>query len=139
MRRGEGGPFGALIVRQGKIISRGWNTVLKSGDPTRHAEMIAISRAARKLKRPFLSGCEIFSTTEPCPMCFSAIHWARLKRVTFATTISDVKRLGFNELSITSSTMRKLSRSPVRVIRNKSDDCVRLLKEWKKLPRKKVY
>src|SRR5512146_1463170 len=99
MRRGHGGPFGAVIVRNGAILSAAANTVLKQKDPTCHAEINAI-RAAAKKGGPFLTGADIYSTTEPCPMCFAAIHWARLSHLVYGTAIADVAALGFNELTI---------------------------------------
>lgn len=75
----EGGPFGAVITKNGKIISKSHNEVIKNQDPTCHAEMIAIRRACAKLGTLNLSDCEIYSSCEPCPMCFSAIHWAKMK------------------------------------------------------------
>ena len=83
MEKGEGGPFGAVIVKDGEIISKAHNEVLKTNDPTAHAEMVAIRRASKKLGRFNLSDCDIYSTCEPCPMCFSAIHWAKIKKLYF--------------------------------------------------------
>src|SRR5205823_4373455 len=118
--------FGAVIVLKGKILAATSNTVLKSQDPTRHAEINAIRVAARKLKRFSLHDCEIVSTTEPCPMCFSAIHWARIRRVVYSTTVSDVKRLGFNELTISNPQLKKWGKSPVALLRVKNAACEEL-------------
>ena len=106
MRKGEGGPFGACIVKGNKILAAAHNEVLKK-DATCHAEINAIRAASRKIKNFDLSGCEIYTTTEPCPMCFAAIHWARIKRVVYGTRIGDVAKRGFNELSISSGAMKK--------------------------------
>src|SRR4030066_178933 len=84
-------------------------------DPTCHGEMNAIRLAASKLQSYDLSGCEIYSTTEPCPMCFAAIHWARIGRLIYGTAIIDVSRLGFNELTLGSRQMQALGRSPVAI------------------------
>ncbi len=92
---GEGGPFGALIVRGGKIIARGWNQVLKKKDPTCHAEMVAIRRACSKLKDYNLSGCEIYVNCEPCPMCLAALYWAGIEKIYFAADRKDAGDLGF--------------------------------------------
>jgi guanine deaminase len=135
----DGGPFGAVIVRNGKIIARGHNTVLASNDPTRHAEVNAIRAASKKLNRFNLSGCLIYSSTEPCPMCFSAIHWARLSKIVYSTTIADVKRLGFNELAISNQTLKKLGKTSVKLIRTKNDECSGLLSAWKSLKNKRTY
>lgn len=138
--KGNGGPFGAVIVKGRKVVALGHNQVLKTNNPTRHAEVCAISTASKKLGTPHLTGCEIYSTTEPCPMCFSAIHWARIDKVYYGTSIQDVARLGFNELSISNFTMKKLGKSPIAIsngILNK--ECIELLKCWKTLPHSRTY
>jgi len=140
MTSGEGGPFGAVVVMGDRIISRAHNTVLKDNDPTRHAEVKAISEAARKLGSYDLSGCEIYSTTEPCPMCFSAIHWARIQKVIFGTRISDVAELGFNELAIPAGKMKHYGGSAVDIEEGfLRAECEKLLKEWEDLPDKRTY
>ncbi|KJJ83279.1 CMP/dCMP deaminase, zinc-binding [Candidatus Omnitrophus magneticus] len=136
----DGGPFGCVIVKNNVIISLGHNTVLSSKIPVNHAEINAIKKASKKLDSFDLSGCELYSTTEPCPMCFSAIHWARIKTIYFGTTINDVKKLGFNELSIPARIMKKIGSSPVKIISEFSiKECRALLKKWKELPGKKIY
>ena len=139
-RRGDGGPFGAVIVRRGEIIAKGHNEVLKSNDPTRHAEMCAISRAARKLGTPHFRGSEIYSTTEPCVMCFAAINWAQMRRITFGTTVRDVKRLGFNELVVSNRRLKSLGGGRVELVSGfMKDACQHLLDDWHVLPGKKTY
>jgi tRNA(Arg) A34 adenosine deaminase TadA len=139
MRTGQGGPFGACIVRDGLIVAVAHNRVLASGNPTQHAEVVAIGRAARRLGTHVLEGCTIYSTTEPCPMCFAAIHWARIDRIVFGTAIADVKRLGFNELSISNSTLKRLGRSRVILDRASRRECASLLESWTGLDTKKTY
>jgi guanine deaminase len=95
-----GGPFGALIVKDGEIIAEGVNKVTESNDPTAHAEVMAIRKACEKLKNFDLSGCEIFSSCEPCPMCFSAIYWARISKVYYAATHRDAEDAGFADALI---------------------------------------
>lgn len=97
---GEGGPFGAVIVRDGEIVAEGNNKVLATNDPTNHAEMVALRRAAEKLKSFDLSGCEIYVNAEPCPMCLGAIYWAQLKKVRFANTRYDATEIGFDDALI---------------------------------------
>ena len=92
-----GGPFGAVIARDGEIIATGTNRVTASNDPTAHAEVSAIRRAAEVLGTFNLSGCEIFTSCEPCPMCLGAIYWARLDKVYFANTKADAKAIGFDD------------------------------------------
>lgn len=139
MRRGQGGPFGACIVRGATIVAVAHNRVLVSGNPTQHAEVVAIGRAAKNLGTHILKGCTIYSTTEPCPMCFSAIHWAQIDRIVFGTGIADVKRLGFNELSISNSTLKRLGRSGVILDRASKAACDQLLKSWAGLAKKQTY
>jgi tRNA(Arg) A34 adenosine deaminase TadA len=140
MRRGNGGPFGAAIVRRGRLIASAHNAVLSRRDATAHAEICAIQAASRKLGRFDLSGCELYSTTEPCPMCFSAIHWARLDRVVFGTGIADVNGRGFHELTIPAARMKRLGGSRVALApRFMLAECRALLREWDRLPRKRTY
>ncbi|MDO8625387.1 MAG: nucleoside deaminase [Candidatus Diapherotrites archaeon] len=137
----DGGPFGAVIARKGRVLAVAHNTVLRTKDPSCHAEVNAIRLAARKLKSFDLSGgSELFSTTEPCPMCFSAIHWARIDHVYYGTTIADVGKLGFNELAIPASRMKRLGQSRVKLTKGfLKTECAELLKRWKSLPIRPVY
>lgn len=139
MKAGQGGPFGACIVRNGTIVAVAHNRVLVSGDPTQHAEVVAIGRAARLLGTHVLKGCTIYSTTEPCPMCFSAIHWAQIDRIVFGTGIADVKRLGFNELSISNRTLKRLGRSGVVLDQASKRECTDLLAAWAAMETKTTY
>jgi tRNA(Arg) A34 adenosine deaminase TadA len=100
MRSNEGGPFGAVIVKDGAVISEGWNQVTSSNDPTAHAEIMAIRKACEKLNNFSLEGCEIYSSCEPCPMCLSAVYWARLDRLYFANSRDDAKAIGFDDAHI---------------------------------------
>jgi tRNA(Arg) A34 adenosine deaminase TadA len=97
VEHGHGGPFGAVVVMEDRVVGRGHNEVLHRNDPTAHAEMEAIREACAHLGRPTLEGCVLYSTGEPCPMCLAAIHWARLDRVVFAQTRVDAESLGFND------------------------------------------
>ena len=98
--RSGGGPFGAVIVRNGEIIARGENRVTVCNDPTAHAEVAAIREAAARLGTYDLSGCEIYSSCEPCPMCLGAIYWARLDRLYYASTRADAANVGFDDAHI---------------------------------------
>ncbi len=139
-KRPAGGPFGACIVRNGRILALARNTVLRSNDPTAHAEINAIRIASAKLKNFDLSGCVIYSTTEPCPMCFSAIHWARIPLVIYGTSIADVKKRGFNELAISNFRLKSLSGSKVGIVSGfLRREAVELLESWDKLSNKPVY
>ncbi len=93
----HGGPFGAVIVKGNKIIAKSHNQVLKTNNPTAHAEILAIQKASKKLKRFNLSDCTLYATSEPCPMCFGAIYWAKIKKVYYGCTKEDAKKIGFDD------------------------------------------
>ncbi len=97
MKANCGGPFGAVVVRDGKIIARGWNQVTSTNDPTAHAEVTAIRAACKKLKTFQLDDCELYTSCEPCPMCLAAIYWARFKRVYYANTRQDAAQIQFDD------------------------------------------
>jgi len=97
MEAGLGGPFGALVVRDGQIIARGWNQVTTTRDPTAHAEVTAIRAACQALGHFELRGCVIYTSCEPCPMCLGAIYWARPERVVYANTREDAAAIGFDD------------------------------------------
>jgi guanine deaminase len=140
IKKGDGGPFGACITRNGEVIAVGHNRVLKTRNPTMHAEVCAIGIASKKLGTHVLEGCDIYSTTEPCPMCFAAIHWAKMRRVFFGTTVPDVKKLGFNELMISNTTLKRLGKSPLDLQPGLlKDECLELLASWKALPNRQTY
>lgn len=101
-------PFGAVIVRHGAVLSCRHNAVWSSTDITAHAEILAIRDACRSLNAVTLDGCTIYSTCEPCPMCFSACHWARIARIVYGARIEDAKRYGFHELTISTAQMKAL-------------------------------
>ncbi|MCX8205687.1 MAG: nucleoside deaminase [Candidatus Micrarchaeota archaeon] len=135
IRKKEGGPFGACIVGpDGKVLAVAHNTVWKSCDSTAHAEVNAIRMACRKLKSIDLSGCTIYSTCEPCPMCFAAIHWARIKNIAYGATIDDASAYKFNEMRLCNADIaRKCKLEGVRikggVLRV---ECLHLFEEWRK-------
>jgi tRNA(Arg) A34 adenosine deaminase TadA len=97
VRKNEGGPFGAVITREGEILASGANRVTSANDPTAHAEIVAIRAACAKLGSFRLDGCELFASCEPCPMCLAAAHWARMSRVHYACTRDDAARAGFDD------------------------------------------
>ena len=128
--RDDGGPFGAIIVKDGVLIAQAHNEVLKTNDPTAHAEILAIRKACAHLKNYDLSDCEIYSTSEPCPMCFSAIHWSRLKKLYFGTTRDDVAVIGFDDSLIYDILSGKAQVVQMERINVDRDNCLGLLKEW---------
>jgi tRNA(Arg) A34 adenosine deaminase TadA len=100
MHEGRGGPFGAVVAREGVIVARGWNAVTSTSDPTAHAEIVAIRRACRKLGSFHLEGHVLYTSCEPCPMCLAAAYWARLDRLVYAATRDDAARAGFDDAFI---------------------------------------
>jgi guanine deaminase len=100
MGKGEGGPFGCVIVKHGKIIGQGYNKVISTNDPTAHAEIVAIREACKNLNSFQLEECEVYTSCEPCPMCLGAIYWARPKAIYFGNTKEDAARIGFDDSMI---------------------------------------
>lgn len=139
MDQGHGGPFGAVIVRRGKIIARGWNEVLKTNDPTAHAEVTAIRRASAKLKRWDLSDCEIYSSCEPCPMCLAAIYWARIGKLFFATTKEDAERIGFADQFIYEEFAKPKARRKLPICQFMRDKAISAFHAWQAKPDKTAY
>ncbi|KYJ85753.1 nucleoside deaminase [Sulfurovum riftiae] len=135
---GDGGPFGAVIVKEGKIISRGHNEVVKSNDPTAHAEMIAIRNASEKLRSFNLEGCILYVTGEPCPMCFSAIHWAHIDEVYYCNTKEDAAKIGFDDAFITEIIEGK-RKDPVSFVHLPDESCKQLFLQWYEDPDKVPY
>ena len=97
MRRGAGGPFGAILVKGNRIIGRGWNQVTSGNDPTAHAEVVAIRDGCRRLKTFQLDDCDLYTSCEPCPMCLSAMYWARLRGVFYGNTRRDAAKIAFDD------------------------------------------
>jgi tRNA(Arg) A34 adenosine deaminase TadA len=125
-------PFGSVIVQGANVIAATHNTVWRDSDPTAHAEVNCIRQAARELKTIALRGCTLFSTTEPCPMCLSAIHWAKIERVVFGATIADAAAAGFQELYVAAKELANMGHSPLRVEDGLlRDECAALFAEWR--------
>jgi guanine deaminase len=139
MRANEGGPFGAIIVRNEKIIAKGHNKVIKTNDPTAHAEVIAIREASKKLGRFDLSDCEIYSSCEPCPMCLAAIHWAKMRKLYFGCTRKDAKKIGFDDKFIYDVIKGTAKKKQVKSICIDRIDCLVPFEEWAKKSDKTRY
>ena len=137
--RDHGGPFGAAIVKDGVPIANAHNEVLKTNDPTAHAEVLAIRKACALLESYDLSDCEIYSTSEPCPMCFSAIHWSRLKNLYFGTTRDDVAAIGFDDSLIYDILSGKTQVVQMETKNVDRVSCLGLLEEWEARPDKVLY
>ena len=139
VRKNYGGPFGAIIVKDGKVISRGHNEVIKSNNPTQHAEIVAIQRASKKLGRFDLSDCEIYSTCEPCPMCLSAIYWAKIKTLYYGCSKEDASDIGFDDLFIYDAINKTAKEQVLNIIQIERDTCLPLFNLWKNKPDKVSY
>ncbi|OGU06379.1 MAG: tRNA-specific adenosine deaminase [Gemmatimonadetes bacterium RBG_16_66_8] len=133
-------PFGACITRKGAVVSCEHNGVWATTDVTAHAEIRAIREACRRLDTIDLAECVIYSTCEPCPMCFSAIHWARIERIVFGASIADAKATGFSELTVSNTVMKQQGGSPVMLEEGLlRDDCLALFREWSARPDHRTY
>jgi guanine deaminase len=139
MRRGDGGPFGAVVVRKNKIVGRGWNRVTSANDPTAHAEIIAIRDACKKLKTFRLDECKIYVSCEPCPMCLAAIYWARLRKIYYANTRRDAAKIEFDDDSIYHEVTLPVSRRKIPMKQLLRDEALEVFKEWKNKPDKICY
>jgi guanine deaminase len=136
---GRGGPFGAVIVRDGEILAEGVNRVTASNDPTAHAEMLAIREACSRLKVFQLSDCEIYSSCEPCPMCMGAIYWARLSRLYFGALASDAAKAGFDD-SFIYRELEKLWRDrSITMIPMMREEALAAFRAWEQKPDKTPY
>jgi tRNA(Arg) A34 adenosine deaminase TadA len=139
MRRGKGGPFGAVVVKGNKIVGRGCNQVTSTNDPTAHAEVLAIREACRRLKTFQLEGCELYTSCEPCPMCLSAIYWSRLDKVFYGNTRQDAAKIAFDDAFIyreVALPMRKRKLVMKPLLRQ---EALAAFVEWQNKPDKIVY
>src|SRR5712692_10010689 len=133
-------PFGACIARHGEIVSCTHNVVWQTTDITGHAEVHAIREACRKLSTVDLSGCVIYSTCEPCPMCFAACHWARISKIVFGARIADAHASGFHELEIANTRLKELGGSPVEIVSDfLREEALALFRVFDRRPGKRTY
>ena len=139
MDHDHGGPFGAVIVKDGKIISRAHNEVLGTNDPTAHAEVLAIRQASAVLERFDLSDCEIYTSSQPCPMCLAAIYWARIKIIYFGTNKEDVAAIGFDDSRFYSYIRGEEQDGEPEMVNIDRDECLGLLREWENKSDKRLY
>ncbi len=131
MKRGHGGPFGAILVKDGKILAFDHNRVLKKNDSTYHAEINVIRKASKKLKRFDLSDCEIYTTGKPCKMCEGAINWAKIKKVYYGNSYKDALNMGFDD--------EKGNNQDVIYERIESTQTAKLIEEWNNFSKKSIY
>ena len=140
IRSGDGGPFGAVIVRDGEVIARARNKVLLTHDPTMHAEMIAIRLACERLGRFDLSDCDIYSTCQPCPMCIGAIFWARIKRLYYGALDSDAGAIGFSDKFIYDAIRADFQGQEALTIELLDrEGCLELFRAWENKQDKEMY
>ena len=139
MDRKEGGPFGAIVVKDGKIIGRGNNRVLTTNDPTAHAEVVAIRDACKNLGAFQLDDCDIYTSCEPCPMCLGAIYWARPRRVFFGCTRTDAADIEFDDDFIYKEITVPLDQRQIPMIPLLREEALVVFKEWQENPDKTLY
>ncbi len=139
MRAGFGGPFGAVIVRNGEIIARGFNNVLASNDPTAHAEVDAIRKACQALGTFQLTDCDLYTSCEPCPMCLGAIYWARPRKVYYGNTKSDAARIGFDDYFIYEELDKPLANRQIPMVQLLHEEALAGFKAWEQHENKNAY
>ena len=130
MRAGLGGPFGAVVVKDGKIIAEGFNQVTSASDPTAHAEVVAIRQACTALGRFNLEGCELYTSCEPCPMCLGAIYWSRPDRVYYGNTKADAAKIGFDDAFIYEELDMQMTDRKLQMIQFMPNDAITVFEEW---------
>ena len=131
MRANCGGPFGAVVVRRGKVVGRGWNQVTSTNDPTAHAEVTAIRDACRRLKTFQLDDCALYTSCEPCPMCLAAIYWARFQKVYYANTRQDAAKIQFDDDLIYREVARPISKRIIPMKQLLRPEALAVFAEWK--------
>lgn len=136
---GKGGPFGAVIVKSGEIVAEGVNRVTAINDPTAHAEVVAIREACAKLRAFELTGCEIYTSCEPCPMCLGAIYWARLARVYFGNLASDASKIGFDDSFIYREIAQVLRKRSIPMVPLMREQALAAFRAWQEKPNKIPY
>jgi tRNA(Arg) A34 adenosine deaminase TadA len=131
LESGKGGPFGCVIVKDGKIIGEGNNQVTSTNDPTAHAEMVAIRNACKNINSFQLEGCEVYTSCEPCPMCLGAIYWARPDKIYFANNRSDAAEIGFDDAFIYDEIGEKIENRKIQMEPLGRMEALEIFKQWK--------
>ena len=131
VKQGQGGPFGAVIVKEGMILSRSANRVMLENDPTAHAEISAIRMACRELNSADLTGCEIYTSCEPCPMCLGAIYWAHIDKIYYANTKADAAAIGFDDEFIYNEMACVMEKRKLHFTQLIRDEALQVFKTWK--------
>jgi guanine deaminase len=136
---GQGGPFGAVIVKSGAIIAEGVNRVTSTNDPTAHAEVVAIREACAKMGAFELHECEIYTSCEPCPMCLGAIYWARLARIYFGNVAADASKIGFDDSFIYQEFSQPFPRRSIPMVQMMHEQALAAFRAWQEKPNKIPY
>lgn len=139
MQANAGGPFGAVIVRDGEIVGRGWNQVTSTNDPTAHAEVTAIREACGHLQTFQLAGCELYTSCEPCPMCLAAIYWARIGKVYYGNTREDAAAIGFDDDFLYREVALPLEKRSLPIVPLLREEALTVFQEWRVKPDKVTY
>ena len=134
-----GGPFGSVLVKNDKIISEGFNKVTTTNDPTAHGEIVAIREACKKLNNFNLNGSELYSSCEPCPMCLSAIYWARIDKVYYANTRKDAQKIDFDDSLIYSEFQKNIDKRKIPMVQMMRDEALKAFELWDKKTDKVKY
>jgi len=136
---GAGGPFGAVVVKGSQIIGEGTNRVTSTNDPSAHAEVVAIREACGKVKSFQLSGCELYTTCEPCPMCMALVYWAHLDRVYYANTAADAAKIGFDDARIYQELKLPHAQRSLPLIQMMRQEAMTVFTAWERKPDKVRY
>jgi len=134
-----GGPFGCVIVKDEKIVSEGSNKVTSTNDPTAHGEIVAIREACKKINNFSLNGCELYSTCEPCPMCLSAIYWARIDKIYYANTRKDAQKIDFDDSLIYSEFQKNIDKRKIPMVQMMRNEALKAFELWDKKTDKVKY
>ena len=134
-----GGPFGCVVVKGDKIIAEGSNKVTSNNDPTAHGEIVAIREACKKLNNFSLNGCELYSTCEPCPMCLSAIYWARIDKIYYANTREDARKIDFDDSLIYTELQKNIGKRKIPMIQMMRNEALKAFEMWDKKTDKVKY
>ncbi|MGA2422407.1 MAG: nucleoside deaminase [Terriglobales bacterium] len=139
VRSGRGGPFGCVVVKDGKVVAEGVNQVTVMNDPTAHAEVLAIRQACQKLHCFELRGCDLYTSCEPCPMCLGAIYWARIDTVYFGNLTEDAAKIGFNDSAIYAELTQPRAERKIPMIQMMRDEALVAFQAWAEKPGKIPY
>ncbi len=139
VRSERGGPFGCVVVKDSNVIAEGVNQVTATNDPTAHAEVLAIRQACQKLRSFELRGCDLYTSCEPCPMCLSAIYWARIDKVYFGSLAEDAAKAGFDDSAIYREIAQSITQRKIPMLQMMREEALAAFQAWEKKPGKILY